>query len=540
MKCPKEFRYALFVDGELPEHEAREIAAHLESCDACDRLVTALRGENRVLVQCLQDIDLEEAEVPEFSATPARSIGAAKFALVVIGAALAFKISTGLVFGFDLPAEVEWLNPREWALSLGVAVNAGVYAIQNAGFLTDTAQSVVLAALAGFLLFGMSRAFKRGAAASSIIGIGMAIALTSTPSYAVDLRKGAAASIPATETVDDTVFASADNMVRNVDVAGTVKGDLFTVGEVVTVSGTVEGNVIVVARRVEISGTVGGTVFGAAHTVMISGKVARNLINAGDNINILKTGEIGGNWVTASRDATVDGNIHRDLISAATTLDLRGNVGRHVAFFGEQVSLAGASHVGGNLHARVGKEENVRVATGAVIEGQKNLLLHERTSRSNRYLTLRFYVWQTVRVITLFVTGLLLFKLAPSLIPSRFVSGTDWLKAGGVGFATLVAVPVAAIIAAVTIIGLPIALVSFVLYLGACYFAKVIVAEFVGRSVMHNTGALSLLAGVFLVIVAVNLPWIGGLINFVLILLGLGAIAVTIYNNLVQRRTGEI
>jgi hypothetical protein len=87
---------------------------------------------------------------------------------------------------------------------------------------------------------------------------------------------------------------------------------------------------------------------------------------------------------------------------------------------------------------------------------------------------------------------------------------------------------------------LPIALVSFVLYLGACYFAKVIVAEFVGRSVMHNTGALSLLAGVFLVIVAVNLPWIGGLINFVLILLGLGAIAVTIYNNLVQRRTGEI
>jgi hypothetical protein len=540
MKCPKEFRCALFVDGELPEHEAREIATHLESCDACDRLITALRGENRVLVQCLQDIDLEEAEVPEFSLSPSRPIGAVRFALVVIGAALAFKISTGLVFGFDLPAEVEWLNPREWALSLGVAVNAAFYAIQNAGFLTDTAQSVVLAALAGALLFGMSRAFKRGAAASSIIGVLMAITLVSSPGYAVDLRKGAAAAIPATETVDDTVFATAGDNVRNVEVAGTIKGDLFAVGDVVTISGTVEGNVFVVARRVEISGTVGGTLLGAAHTVMISGRVARNLVTVGDNINLVKTGELGGNWVTASRDATIDGNIHRDLISVAAMLDLRGSVGRHVAFLGDQVSLTGSSHVGGNLGARVGKEENVRVANGAVIEGQRNIRLQERASRSNRYLTVSFYAWQLVRVLTLFVTGLILFKLAPSLVPSRFASGTDWLKAGGVGFATLVAVPVAAIIAAVTVIGLPVAVVSFVLYLAACYFAKIIVAEFVGRSVMHASGAVSLLAGVLLVIVAVNLPWIGGLINFVLILLGLGAIAVTVYNNVLQRRTAEI
>jgi hypothetical protein len=100
---------------------------------------------------------------------------------------------------------------------------------------------------------------------------------------------------------------------------------------------------------------------------------------------------------------------------------------------------------------------------------------------------------------------------------------------------TLVAVPVAAIIIAFTFIGFPIALISLVLYLIACYLAKIIVAEFVGRSVMKNSGAVPLLVGLLLVVIAVNLPWIGALINFLLILLGLGVIALAIYKNVARR-----
>jgi hypothetical protein len=146
-----------------------------------------------------------------------------------------------------------------------------------------------------------------------------------------------------------------------------------------------------------------------------------------------------------------------------------------------------------------------------------------------------FYVWQVVRVLGLFVTGLVAFKVMPSLVPSNMVSGSDWLKAGGVGFMTLVAVPVAAIIITFTFIGFPIALISVVLYLVACYLAKIIVAEFVGRSVMKSSGAVPLLVGLLLVVIAVNLPWIGTLINFLLILLGLGVIALTVYKNVARR-----
>ena len=115
----------------------------------------------------------------------------------------------------------------------------------------------------------------------------------------------------------------------------------------------------------------------------------------------------------------------------------------------------------------------------------------------------------------------------------------DWLKAGGIGFITLVTVPVAFIILAVTIIGLPVALLSLALWGAGIYLSKIVVAEFVGRSILKTRNAVSLLAGLVLVVVAVDLPWIGGLINFLLILLGLGALAVSIYKTRSQERIAE-
>jgi hypothetical protein len=81
------------------------------------------------------------------------------------------------------------------------------------------------------------------------------------------------------------------------------------------------------------------------------------------------------------------------------------------------------------------------------------------------------------------------------------------------------------------VIGLPIALLSLALWLAGLYFSKIIVAEFVGRSLMKSSGAVPLLAGLILVIVAADLPWVGTLINWLLMLLGLGAMALTIYRN---------
>src|SRR5438132_1529177 len=104
--CPTEFRCSVFADGELPEAEAREVAMHLETCGACSARVESFQSETRMLVQCLQDIDLAEEAVPAFQATP-EPIGLVRFALGLLGVGVAFRLSTGILFGLELPPGLE-------------------------------------------------------------------------------------------------------------------------------------------------------------------------------------------------------------------------------------------------------------------------------------------------------------------------------------------------------------------------------------------------------------------------------------------------
>src|SRR5207237_7197476 len=100
----------------------------------------------------------------------------------------------------------------------------------------------------------------------------------------------------------------------------------------------------------------------------------------------------------------------------------------------------------------------------------------------------------------------------------------------------LVALPIAATKASITLIGLPLGLIAFALWCIAVYAAKIVVAAFLGRSLLKGNAeagpatALALLAGLVPVFIGINLPYIGGMINFFLILLGLGAIAIGAYS----------
>jgi hypothetical protein len=104
---------------------------------------------------------------------------------------------------------------------------------------------------------------------------------------------------------------------------------------------------------------------------------------------------------------------------------------------------------------------------------------------------------------------------------------------GGIGLATAVTLPAAALLACITVIGLPIGIVMFLLGAAALYFAKAVVAQLIGRALFRSSGdmphpAATLLAGLVLVIIAINMPFVGGFLNLLLTLVGLGMIATSV------------
>jgi hypothetical protein len=305
-----------------------------------------------------------------------------------------------------------------------------------------------------------------------------------------------------------------------------VEGSALVFGRRVEVTGTVLGDLIVAAATVTISGKVGGSVIGAGSLVTVNGEVGRNLAGFGANLAMGKTALINGNFAMFSGESVIEGTVLRDLYSAGGAMDFRGSA-RNLSFSGGQATLASTARVNGDFTARVQEEKNVRIDPAAVISGMKKI--EKRPPQQSEYSRPRYYFWQVVRIITAFVTGLIVFWLAPWLAATRVASGTDWLKAGGLGFVALVTIPIAAIVVACTVVGLPLALSSVVVWLAALYLAKIIVAEFVGRALFKTSNAMSLLGGIVVVILAVNLPFVGGLINFLFLLLGIGAIVLTTY-----------
>jgi hypothetical protein len=111
------------------------------------------------------------------------------------------------------------------------------------------------------------------------------------------------------------------------------------------------------------------------------------------------------------------------------------------------------------------------------------------------------------------------------------------LRSGGIGLAAMVTMPVAAFLVCLTVVGLPVGILAFILGAIGLYVSKTILALVIGRSLFRDPQsqphyAVALLAGLAIVIVAINVPVIGGLASFLLTIVGFGIIVTMVFARL--------
>lgn len=134
-----------------------------------------------------------------------------------------------------------------------------------------------------------------------------------------------------------------------------------------------------------------------------------------------------------------------------------------------------------------------------------------------------------ITLITLVIVALL-----PANVAQAATTATkEWLVSGAVGALTLIAVPIVAVILAITICLLPIALLLMFAYAIAVLAGWAVSATIVGERVMralNRTDWTSLgraLAGAVLLALLGSVPLIGGLVGLAASALGLGALILT-------------
>ena len=535
MECYSEQTCAIFVDGELAIDEARRLRDHLSTCQRCRKLVDALRAENRMLGESLQ-------ELPEEVGHPARppawrsSWVWGDLAVMAVVIAMGSIVSVW-VGNLNIPEAVQWFNPLSTRGLTNLMFDLSYYFSQGGtAMLTEYAAAVgglLLLVMVGgsVLLLG-----RRGRLSRPGLGVLMVLLALSLPSFGMERRHGEFVTVAANETIDDTLLVHA-NTVR---VEGVVDGDLLAFARILEVRGTVKGDLVSFAKQTVVSGTVEGHIYNCSQSFDLDGQLGRSVYTWTQSLRLGNRARVGDGLVVGAGDVNLEGEVKHSVTMFAGNADVSGSIGRELIMAGGALRMANTARVAGDLVARVHHREDVHIADGATITGKRDIEVRVRHSKFTRP---GFYFFQAVWIVAAMLIG----WLGLLLFPGFFEGCTRAVRSGwrslGLGIAVLLGVPLAIIIAAITLVGLPLSLMLFAAYLAAIYMAKIWVGAYLGRRILKPAGAtkqdwlLGLLLGLVILTVVGSLPYIGGVVGAVVAWLGLGALAWQLYQTSRPART---
>jgi len=350
--------------------------------------------------------------------------------------------------------------------------------------------------------------------------------LFSSPSSATQFKAKDNVFIPEHQVIRDDLFLGGNN----IKVDGTVEGDLVTGSRTLIQTGRVLGSIISVGQNVDILGEVEGSVRALSQTTNINGLIKRNVMNFGADLNIRHTGKVEGDVVALGNELTVDGEIDRGLRAAVGTVVISGTINGGASIKAHSITLMPTARINGDF--KYESEKEAKIEPGAQITGETEWVKIKPDEKKKKgFFNTTNVIVKSLLVLACFVTGVFLI-----LISRRYVQAAEkhvfdsFLKSLGLGLILVICIPVAVVVLLITLIGIPLGLITLFAYLVLFYISKILVGIALGHKILTGFAkdkeaplGWSLIIGVIILTILTNIPYIGWLIYFVVILTGFGA-----------------
>ncbi|MCY3555134.1 MAG: zf-HC2 domain-containing protein [Gemmatimonadetes bacterium] len=538
--CPPEIVCSTYADGELAGSEARAFTAHLESCPRCQGIVNAFRRERDALFEIVGNAEAFLVETQPAQVSAPSPIHTMKLLGLVIGLAALMRVGIGWVIGLELPWSIEWLNPLNVSGQLSMLFSTGAYFIeyyQNGGTTMVTLISELGLAIGFIVLLASLYLLVRRPAGTLVVLGGLLLMLGHVrPAEAIEIRSRGDISVDAGEIVDDTFVAFG----RTVRIDGEVTGDLITFAQSIEINGTVLGDIYSFGRTIEVDGRAGGGFAGFGQVIRIGDSIGQSVYGFAQSLRSSRDATIAGDLFAFGEDVNVGGSVGRNATVFASTLTISGDVKRDVTFRGQVATVQSSAVIGGNLDVGLPDVEDLEVDSAAAISGETIVDVPEpgrEEEEKDGILSVWTIAWTVLWLVTAFLSGLLLLWALPALRRVPLDNLTGILTSAGLGFVLATATPILAVVLAVTLIGLPAGLVVGAVWALSLYVSKIVVAHFLGNALLRpkqegvRSLLLPLLAGLVLVLIAVSLPYVGWVINLLLVIIGLGAMGQALYRS---------
>jgi hypothetical protein len=243
---------------------------------------------------------------------------------------------------------------------------------------------------------------------------------------------------------------------------------------------------------------------------------------------VVPAGQTAGDVVVVDGTVRIDGRVTGDVISVSGPVRLNGRVEGDLIAVSDRASLGPAARVGGDL--RYGDERPV-LARGASVGGK--ISKEDWADAGNGWGWLSVLGWWLAVSVSTLIVGALLVWLAPGALYAAERAVREHLGATiGWGVAIAIGVPLLAILALVTLVGIPFGVALLLAAVPVLLLAYATAAWIVGRRVLRNRSTspwAALLAGWGILRLVALIPVAGALVGFAATVVGLGALTVALW-----------
>ena len=519
----------LYAERQLDRVRAQAVSAHAQDCASCRTLLRALDRESRLLTRALLEEDEPlPSRLAEFQERARQSFGWIWGLILGLAATGVYALYTQLVEPWQQRLEQAGFGGTS-LLSLLIFQGAFWKGWQSVITLLEV---LAMLTVAGFGVAVFRRRLRRGSALALVLaGLCAALALPA-PAGATEFHKGETYELAKDQTVKSDIFVTG----ARARIDGTVDGDLFFFGQSIDISGHIKGDAILFAQSVRVNGQIDGNIRSFANNLTITGTVAKNVLTFNEVVNLDSAGKVEGSLTTFAQSVGIDGRLGRDLMAMAGETIISGTIEGEVRAKGRNMSIASSAQVSGPI--RYEGDNPASVAAGAKLASPVQFT---KMQHKSRYTEAHYYVWRVIWTAAFVLFGMVLFLLLPKFAGETVSAGERFGAPVGLGVLVFFGVPIAAVIACVTVVGIPLGVLTLGLWLLAVFTAEIVVGTVVGNWILGKPadtwGLIGRMAAGFVIVRIVFTPLaqvhvIGPLVGLGIWMWGMGSIALALYNRL--------
>jgi cytoskeletal protein CcmA (bactofilin family) len=339
------------------------------------------------------------------------------------------------------------------------------------------------------------------------------------------------AAIPVAADSSDTGGDDVFRAGSEVRADGPVRGSFYATGGDIDLAYPVAKDAYLAGGDIRVHAPVGGNLGMAGGDLALETSVGGKARLIGGQISVGPQAAVAGSLELDGGQVTMRGKAAQNMTVRAGAVIIDGEIDGDVKIEAREITLRPGALIKGSLTYTSRHEMNLD--TGAQVQGA---VVHEsgpgggysRGARSRNLSDISVY-W----LVVLLASGTVFMLAFPAFVEGAQAElasrGWEYL---GVGLAVLLATPVLAVIFAITIIGIPVAVVLVVMFLLLMFLGYVVSAIFIGACLLRaahrerETGVGWRIGALAIALIALALlrlvPVAGGLVLFLVLVFGIG------------------